>query len=87
MEGLGARRDGRSSCVAVPVRVGDVAGGDVGWVRDAGGTEARLGSVALEALGVAFCEVASSVNHMGWYRLRVRVARVGGGYVGVYGVA
>ena len=76
MEGLGERRDGRSSCAADPVRVGDGAGGGVGWVRDAVATEARLCGVALEALCVVFGGVASSVNHMGWYRLRAIVARM-----------
>ena len=32
MEGLCEMRDGRSSCAADPVRVGDGAGGGVGWV-------------------------------------------------------
>ena len=30
LEGLGERRDRRSNCVVVPVRVGDGAGGGVG---------------------------------------------------------
>ena len=46
----------------------------MGWVRDAGATEDRLCSVALEASGGAFGGVASSVNYMGWYCLRARVA-------------
>ena len=74
MEGLGERRDGRSSCAAVPVRVVDRAGGNVGWVLDVGATEARLCGVAHEASGVACGRVAASVNHMGWYRFRARVA-------------
>jgi len=45
-------------------------------VRDAGTTDARLCIVALEAPGVVFGGVASSVNHMGWYRLRARVAKM-----------
>ena len=69
-------RDRRSSCASVPVCVGDGAGSDVGWVRDAGVTEARLCIVALEALGVVVGGVASSVNHIGLYRLRAIVARM-----------
>ena len=76
MEGLGEIRDGRSSCASIPVCVGDWAGGDVGWVRDADATDARLCIVALEALGVVVGGMASSVNHIGWYRLREIVARM-----------
>ena len=65
-----------SSCAAVLGCDGDGADGDVGWVRDSGATEVRLCSVATEALGVAVCEVASSVNQIGWYRLRAIVARM-----------
>ena len=68
--------DGRSSCAWVPGCVGDGAGGDVGCVRDTGATEARLCIVAPEALGVAVGGVASSVNYIGWYRLRAIVARM-----------
>ena len=38
LKGLGERRAGRSSCVAVPGYVGDGTGVGVGWVRDAGVT-------------------------------------------------
>ena len=76
LDGLGKRRDGRSSYAAVPVCVDDGTGVNMGWVRDTGVTEARLCSVALEALGVTFGGVPSSVNQMGWYRLRARVARM-----------
>ena len=64
MEGLGARRDGRNNCAAIPVRMGDRVGVGVGWVRDAGTKEAILCSVALESPGVAFGGVVSLVNHM-----------------------
>ena len=40
MEGVGERRDGKSSCISDLSCVGDGACGDVGWVRDAGATEA-----------------------------------------------
>ena len=70
LEGLSERRDGRSSCAAVLVRVVDGAGSNVGWVRDVGATEARLCGVAHEASGVVCGGVAASVNHMGWYHFR-----------------
>ena len=76
LEGLGERRDGRSSFEAIPVRVGDGTGVGVGWVRDTGANKAILFSVVLESPGVVFDGVASSVNHMGWYCLRTRVARM-----------
>ena len=44
-------------------------------MRDESTNEAIPYSVSIESSGVAFGGVASSVNHMGWYRLRVRVAR------------
>ena len=75
LEGLGDSRDGRSSYSAVPVRVGDESGVGIDWVRDASANEAILYSVAPESQGVAFGGEASSVNHMGWYRLRAIVAR------------
>ena len=74
LEGLVERRDENSSCAAVLVR--DGAGVDVGWMRAAGANEAILCSVALESPGVAFGGVASSVNHMGWYRLRARYEEI-----------
>ena len=40
MEGLGERRDGKSSCTSVPGCVGDGTGADMGWVQDTGATEA-----------------------------------------------
>ena len=76
VEGFGETRDGRSSCAPVPGRMGDWTDGDWGCVRDAGATDARLWVSVLEALCVAFGAVASSVNHIGWYRLRAMVARM-----------
>ena len=76
MEVVGERRDGKSNCATVVGCVGDGACGDVGWVRDAGGTEARLWTVVPDALDVAAGVVASLVNHIGWYRLRAIVARM-----------
>ena len=86
LEGLGERRDGMSSCVAVPVRVVDDTDVGIGWLRDAGANEAILFSSSLESPSVAFGGVVSSVNHMGWYGLRARVAKMRWEYVGVYGV-
>ena len=40
MEGVGERRDEKSSCASVLGCVGDGACGDVGWVRDAVATRA-----------------------------------------------
>ena len=76
LEGLGERRDGGSSCVAVPVLVVDTTGVGVGWVRDTCANEAILCRVVLKSPGVAFGGVASSVNHMGWYRLRARYEEI-----------
>ena len=76
LEGLSERRDRRRSCVAVSVRVVDRAGGNMGWVLDVGVTEATLCGVAPESSGVACGRVTASVNHMGWYRFRTRVARM-----------
>ena len=56
--------------------MGDGAYGDVGWVRDAGATEARQCTVVSDVLGVAAGVVASLVNHIGWYRFRAIVARM-----------
>ena len=76
LEGVSERRDGRSSCVAVSVRVVDGAGGNMGWVLDVGATEAIPCGVAHESSGVACGGVAASVNQRGWYRFRARVARM-----------
>ena len=76
LEGLGERRDGGSSCAAVPVHVADATGVSVGWVRDTGKNEAILCRVVLKSQGVTFGGVASSVNHMGWYRLRARYEEI-----------
>ena len=76
LEGVSERRDGRSSCVVVAVRVVDRAGGNMGWVLDVGATEAIPRGVAYESAGVACGGVADSVNQMGWYRFRARVARM-----------
>ena len=64
LEGLDERKEGRSSCAAVPVRMGDGEGSGVGWERDTGAKGAILCSVALESPGVVFGGVVSLVNHM-----------------------
>ena len=76
MEVVGERRDGKSNCASVVGCVGDGACGDVGWVRNAGVTEARLWTVVPDALDGAAGVVASLVNHIGWYRLSAIVARM-----------
>ena len=76
VEGFGEVKAGRSSCASVPGCKDDGAGGDGGCVRDTGVVDPRLCIGAPEALCVAFGWVASSVNHIGWYRLRAIVARM-----------
>ena len=65
LEEWGERREGRRSCTAVPVRVGDGIGVGVGWVQDAGTPEARLCIGAPDAPCVAGGGVTSSVNYIG----------------------
>ena len=64
-----------SSCEAVTVRVSDVVGWGIDRVRDTSAKEADPLSCSFESPGVVFSGVTSLVNHMGWYRLRARVAR------------
>ena len=72
LEGLSERMDGRSSFVAVSVRVVDWVGGNVGWVLDVGATEARLCGVAHESSGVACGGVVASVNQIGWFNSYIK---------------
>ena len=75
VKGLVNRRDGISSCDAVTSRAGVGVGEDMDWVRDTDVKEAEPLSGSVEGTGVVGGDVTSVVNHMRWYRLRVRVAR------------
>ena len=68
-------KDGMSSFKAAIFRVGDVIGWGMDWVRESDTKEAESRSWSFESTDVVGGGVTSSVNHMGWYHLRARVAR------------
>ena len=64
-----------SSCEAVTFRVGEVVGWGMEWVQNSVTKDTEPLNGSFESTGLEGDGVASSVNHMGQCRLRVRVAK------------
>ena len=75
LDRLVVKRDGMSSCETTTVRVGEVIICGMDWVQDAESKKAEPLSASFDSTSVAGGGVALPVSHMGWYRLKEKVAR------------